>query len=252
MTTPRQYPLDGVTWCFATGGASGHQPADTPDAMALAIRLGAGGIETTARLTRDGVVVFRESARVGGFRRRSVDALTSAELPPDVARAEGLLSGAASVSASCRWLVHVDPTTASPVCDLVDMARAADRVWLVSGDRELLVRLCERVGGSRLVAATTPATAGSGLERFAATLREHGIGGVQLSHADWSGGRTALFHRFGRRCIAAGAVHTRMIVPMLHIGVDAVCTTHPDRFVDALGELGRGVGSERGGGSASS
>src|SRR5262245_3973638 len=62
-----------------------HARANTLEAFALGLRLGATGIETDAWRTADGVVVLDHDGVVrSGVRRRAVADLTRDELPPHI------------------------------------------------------------------------------------------------------------------------------------------------------------------------
>lgn len=237
---PTQAPLDGPAILFARGGASGHEAADTAAAFLLARRLGATGIETGLTATADGTPVLRRDPRVGGLRKRRIADLAAADLPADVVTLDAFYGG--DGLADLDLLVHVtaaDPGAAvSAAVELATEASALHRLWLCSTDRAALTSWRSAFPGVRLVDASVPVTAGPAMERHAAELRRLDIDAVLFQHADWSGGRTALFHRFGRRCFATDALHERMITAMLVIGIDGVASTHPDRLVDAAAAVG--------------
>ena len=74
-----------------------------------------------------------------------------------------------------------------------------------------------------------------GPERRAAQLAEAGIDAVNLHYTDWTGGLTALFHRFGRYTFGWDAQHERIIRDLVRMGIDGVFSDHVDRLVDAMG-----------------
>jgi glycerophosphoryl diester phosphodiesterase len=86
----------------------------------------------------------------------------------------------------------------------------------------------------RLVDSTRLRRMREGPERRAATLADQGIDAVNLHHTDWTGGLTTLFHRFERMAFGWDAQHERVLLSLLHMGVDAVYSDHVDRMVDAL------------------
>ena len=57
---------------------------------------------------------------------------------------------------------------------------------------------------------------------------------MNLHHSEWTGGLTALFHRFEVLCFGWDAQHGRILDDLLDAGVDAVYSDHVDRMVDAL------------------
>ncbi len=73
-----------------------------------------------------------------------------------------------------------------------------------------------------------------GPERRAAQLAEAGIDAVNLHYTDWTGGLTALFHRFGRYTFGWDAQHERIIRDLVRMGIDGVFSDHVDRLVDAM------------------
>ena len=57
---------------------------------------------------------------------------------------------------------------------------------------------------------------------------------MNLHHSEWTGGLTALFHRFEVLCFGWDAQHARILDGLLDAGVDGVYSDHVDRMVDAL------------------
>ena len=51
---------------------------------------------------------------------------------------------------------------------------------------------------------------------------------------EWTGGLTALFHRFEVLCFGWDAQHDRILDDLLDAGIDGVYSDHVDRMVDAL------------------
>ena len=86
-------PWEDPTLTLARNGASRREPANSREAYALALRLGAGGIESTAQATVDGTVALSERAHVGSrLRRRPFSSIPSDELPDDVMTLDALLA----------------------------------------------------------------------------------------------------------------------------------------------------------------
>ncbi|MFN8051244.1 MAG: hypothetical protein U0Q22_07415 [Acidimicrobiales bacterium] len=232
---PRQSPLAPSAILFADGGASGHGGHDTVDSFLLARRLGATGIASDLAVTSDGVAVLRRDPKVGGLRKRRLSDVAHADLPDDVVALSRFYE---AVGGDLPLLLRVRAHGAvrAAVEDVVSLAarhQALERLWLCSDDPSALAEWRERSSVVRLVDTTPIAAMSLGPERHAADLRSAGVDAVLLPRSDWSGGRTALFHRFGRWCFAADAPHERMIASLLHIGVDGVLSPYPDRLVDA-------------------
>ena len=232
---PRQEPLAGPAILFASGGARGHTDDNTIESFHLAVRLGATGIESEVQATADGDPVLRRDPRLGGLRRRRVAETATSDLPDDIVTLARFYD---EVGPDLELLLHVHTTAVvEEVLALATRHRALDRLWLAASDRPSLQAWRERSELIRLVDTTPLADMAVGAERHAAGLRQDRIDAMLLPHADWTGGRTALFHRFGRRCIGSAAHHERMIVGLLHIGVDGVVSSYPDRLVDAAAAI---------------
>ena len=70
-----------------------------------------------------------------------------------------------------------------------------------------------------------------GPERRAARLAAARIDAINLHQSDWTGGLTALFHRFGLACLGWDAQHERQLDRLFRIGIDGVYSDHVDRMV---------------------
>ncbi|MBI2710769.1 MAG: glycerophosphodiester phosphodiesterase [Actinobacteria bacterium] len=219
---------------FAHRGARAHAPENTLEAFALALRLGATGLESDVWLTADGVPVLDHDGVVGRVRRRPIRAVTRAELPPHVPAVAELYEACGD---AFELSVDVkDPAAAVP---LIDAARAASaaavgRLWLCHHDHDLLLSWREHDPSVRLVDSTRLKRLSSGAERHAAVLREKGIDAVNLHHSDWTGGLTTLFHRFGVLAFGWDCQFARVLDGLLAMGIDAVYSDHVDRMVEAL------------------
>lgn len=234
---PRQRPLDPPAILFAGGGARGHAEENSIEAFHLARRLGATGIESDLHVTADGVPLLRRSPKVGGLRKRRVRDVDAADLPDDVVTMPSFYE---SIGNDLELLVHLrDVDAVEPAIALATRHRSLDRLWLAAADRSTLRSIRQRSSIVRLVSTTAAADMVDGVERHAARMREDRIDAILLPRSDWTGGRTALFHRFGRRCFATDAPHERMIAVMLHIGVDGVVSGYPDRMTDAAAAAAR-------------
>lgn len=234
---PRQQPLADEPILFGDRGASGITDENTIESFRLALRLGATGIESDLHLTADGVPVLRRSPRTSGLRRRRIaetnrDALGDAVV--DLAEFYGV------IGADAHLLLHVaDPGAVEAALAEATRARALERLWLASHDLGALGGWRQRNEIVGLVHEAPIETIDGGPERHASELRNRRIDAVMAPRSQWNGGRTALYHRFRRQCFATEAVHERMAVMMLHIGLDAVSSPFPDRLVDARNEVAR-------------
>ena len=76
-----------------------------------------------------------------------------------------------------------------------------------------------------------------GPERHASQLRAVGVDGQAMAFGQWTGGLTALFHRFDRLCVGRSATHVRMIKEFVEMGVDSASSLNPERLDEARGKL---------------
>jgi glycerophosphoryl diester phosphodiesterase len=235
---------------FAHRGARAHAPENTLESFALALRLGATGLESDVWLTGDGEAVLDHDGVVGNvLRRRPIASMRRAELPGHIPTLADLY---ATCGADFELSLDVkDPDAAGTV---VAVARAAGgdapgRLWLCHHDWQRVAAWRDPYGDVRLVDSTRLARMKQGPERRAAQLAAAGIDAVNLHRSDWSAGLVALFHRFERHAFGWDAQLERHLRELLDMGIDAVYSDHVDRMVDALAvpEMGpgRSPGDER-------
>lgn len=223
-------PWDGPTLTFARNGASRREPADSREAYALALRLGAGGVETTARVTVDGTVALSGRAHVGSrLRRRSFETVTSADLPEHVITLDALL---ALQGPEHQLLLHVadQPVFEAVVRTLAERGDEIEqRVWLASTDLARLIAWRPQTS-CRLLLCVPPRKLPRGIETLAAELRSVEVDGLGLFHLEWTPGHVAVLHRFGRCTYGWGAEHERELANLFRFGLDIVSSDHADRL----------------------
>jgi glycerophosphoryl diester phosphodiesterase len=218
---------------FAHRGARAHAPENTLDAFALALRLGATGLESDVWLTADGVPVLDHDgvlrSRFG--RRVAIGSVDRDQLPAHIPTITELI-------ARCGTSFHLsldlkDAASGQRVIDVVgDTAPdLLGRVWLCSPQWETLLPLRGR--GARLVDSTRLARIKEGPERRAATLAREGIDAVNLHHSDWNGGLVALFHRFDRIAFGWDMQDEHILTAAFRMGLDGVFSDWTDRMMDA-------------------
>ena len=116
---------------FAHRGARAHAPENTLEAFALAVRLGATGLESDVWLTRDGEAVLDHDGVVRhAFRKRRIADLDRADLPEHIPTLAGLY---AAVGTDLDLSLDVKDSAAFD--RTVEVARAAgggalERLWL--------------------------------------------------------------------------------------------------------------------------
>ncbi len=219
---------------FAHRGARAHAPENTIEAFALALRLGATGLESDVWLTADGEAVLDHDGVVGGLRKRPIASLGRADLP-------GHIPTLAELYEACGTDFELsldvkDPAAAPRVLAVVASVGAdqAERVWLCHPDIGVLTSWRAAAPGIRLVDSTRLQRMKPSPEPVAARLQAGRIDAVNLHCSEWSGGLIALFHRFGVLTFGWDAQHDRVLDELLDSGIDAVYSDHTDRMLDAL------------------
>jgi glycerophosphoryl diester phosphodiesterase len=217
---------------FAHRGARAHAPENTLEAFALALRLGANGLESDVWLTADGVAVLdHDGVVVSRLRKRPIGEVARADLPPHIPTLADLYA-----TCGTAFSLSLDLKAPGTGQAVVDVTREADpgmleRLWLCAPQWETLLPL--RGQGARLIDSTRLARIKEGPERRASLLATEGIDGINLHHTDWNGGLVALFHRFQRVAFGWDMQHDDVLRPALRMGLDAVYSDWVDRMVDA-------------------
>lgn len=201
--------------------------------------MGATGLETDVWLTSDGEPMCdHDGVRWRHGVRKSFAKLTRDALGDDVTTLDDLY---VSCGADYELSVDIKPTepsaAAATIAAVVDRARAAgaeERLWLCSPTTEVLRRARAHTS-ARLVHSTRIKRMKEGPERHAADLARAGIDAVNLHERDWSGGLTALFHRFKLRCLGWDAQFERVVRALASMGLDAIYGDHVDRLVAGTG-----------------
>jgi glycerophosphoryl diester phosphodiesterase len=232
LVAPRISSLDGTIRTLALGGAAAHEASETLEAFRLAMRLGAGGIDSIVRLSADGVPVVSQTARIGSrLRRRTIASLDRVDLPDGIPSLADLYQQIDP--ASTPLLLELpDPAAFEPVLAVARAAgaEAEEQLWLGAADLDTLAAWRHRTS-AHLFDSVRLSTLEDSLEQRAARLRERGIDGLSLPHGDWTGGLVTLLHRFDRYAIGRGAVHERELAAVIDAGIDAVSSANVDRMV---------------------
>jgi glycerophosphoryl diester phosphodiesterase len=225
---------------FAHRGARAHAPENTIEAFALALKLGATGLESDVWLTADGVPVLDHDGVVKvGLRRRAIGTIDRASLPPWIPTLEELYA-----TCGTGFELSLDVKDADAAAATVAVARAAGddvlpRLWLCHPDWQV-VRTWRRLADDvRLVDSTRLRRIREGAERRAADLADAGIDAINLHHSDWNLGLATLFHRFELHCFGWDAQFERILVQLLRFGLDGVYSDHVDRMMDVMADFSR-------------
>lgn len=218
---------------FAHRGARAHAPENTLEAFALAVKLGATGLESDVWVTADGVAVLDHDGVVRkGVRRRPISELRRDELPDHI-------PSLAELYDHCGTELPLSLDVKDPAALPATLAAARDvgaeeQLWLCHPDWELVATWRRQAESAKLVDSTRLAKIKEGPERRAMSLSDAGIDCINMHESDWTGGTTTLFHRFGLECFGWDAQLPRVLAQLIDRGVDAVYSDHVDRMVDAL------------------
>jgi glycerophosphoryl diester phosphodiesterase len=227
---------------FAHRGARAHARENTLDAFALALRLGATGLESDVWLTADGIPVLDHdgvvrTSRAG--RRRPLTSHRRAQLPEHIPALTDLFERCGT---GYHLSLDVQHPEAGPV--VIEVVREAapellPRLWLCQSSLADSIELRTVDPEVRLVNSTRLERLKEGPERRAATLAAEGIDAVNMHHSDWTGGLTTLFHRFERVTFGWDMQFEHILRPAIRMGLDGVYSDHVDVMVDAfIAELG--------------
>lgn len=220
---------------FAHRGARAHARENTVEAFALALKLGATGLESDVWLTSDGVAVLDHDGVVRhGRRKRTIGIVPRDELPEHVPTL-------AELFVTCGTDFHLsldlkqDGIGGAVIAVVRDHAPdLLERLWLCHPKVDELAALRGADPSVKLVNSTRVAHMRNGAERRAANLAELGIDAVNLHHTEWSGGLVTLFHRFERTAFAWDLQFEHTLRPIIRMGIDGVFSDHVDVMVDAI------------------
>ena len=223
---------------FAHRGASADAPENTLPAFALALQLGATGLESDVWLTADGVAVLDHDGVLPDG--RAFRACARDDLPahvPSLAELYGALGDAFELSLDVK-----DPDAAPETIHVARRAGAESRLWLCHWSWRVVApwrSLSERVrlvDSTRLAHMRTPPAARA--ERMAAL----DLDALNLHWTDWSAPLAAELRAAGRKLLAWDTQDDASLAAMLALGVDGVFSDHVARMMSALGR-GQAQGS---------
>jgi glycerophosphoryl diester phosphodiesterase len=221
---------------FAHRGAKAHAPENTIEAFSLARRLGATGLETDVWLSADGAAVIdHDGFASGGLRRRRIADVARADLPEHMPTLSDVYD-----ACGADLPLSIDVCDAAAIDAIVAAARevaAEDRLWLCHPDWEVLASWRTKSPLMRLVHSTRLKRLDGGPERHMARLREAGVDAVNLHFSEWTGGLTALVHRFELYALAWDAQFDRVLDETLAMGVDGIFSDHVDLMMDAIARV---------------
>lgn len=218
---------------FAHRGASAHARENTLEAFALAVDMGASGLESDVWLSADGVAVLDHDGVVRGPDGEvAIREVARADLPGWIPTLDGLY---AHCGAGLPVSLDVkDPAAVAAVLEVARTHRALPRLWLCHPDWRTVApwrALSEEV---RLVDSTRIHRMGEGPAARARVLIDARIDAVNLHHGDWTAAHLAAFQDAGLRAFAWDLQTPEALDAALALGVDAVYSDHVDRMMGAI------------------
>ena len=219
---------------FAHRGASAYSPENTLESFALALKLGATGLESDIWTTRDGVLVLDHDGVVKSrLRSKPIAEFDRSALPSHIPSLEQLLQHCGT-----RYQLSLDikdpvvfETIEQTVANIDESM--LERMWLCHPSSELLMSKRDSILHCKLVDSTRLAKIKEGPERRAANLAADGIEACNMHHTDWNGGLVALFHRFNIVTFGWDMQHETVLENAIRMGLDGVFSDWPDRMIEA-------------------
>ena len=212
-------------------------PENTLDAFALALRLGATGLETDVWVTSDGIPVLDHDGVVRTrLRTRKIAETQRKDLPGHIPTLAELLDRCGS-----GYHLSIDLKDGNAGKAVIDVVREAasgllGRVWLCHPTYTEMMALRAYDSEVRLVDSTKLDRIKEGPERRLAELARHGIDGINLYHSEWTGGLATLAHRFNRTAFGWGIEYPRQFQAAYRMGLDGVYSDYVDRMMDSYRE----------------
>ena len=227
---------------FAHRGGRAHAPENTLAAFRRAVATGAGGLETDAFLTRDGVVVLAhdEQVRRWPHRRRAIADLDRAELPPSVPTLDELFD----VAGHLPVFVDVkDDAALLPLLEVVRRRRDRDdpRLWLAHAghrvsEQRTVAGWAASAPGVHLVDSTNAGRMGGDPAGYVAELARTPISWLNLPIEDWTPELVRLCRAAGLRPMAFGVHSARRGREAVRLGIDAVHGDDVDALLGVVGD----------------
>lgn len=229
--------LREVPIAFAHRGARAHAAENTIEAFALALKLGATGLESDAWVTQDGVVVLDHDGVVRrGLRRIPIAEITRSNLPSHIPSLSEVLD-----SCGTDFEISLDIKDVRALIPTVDALSTVDfdqsRAWLCHWDVDVLLAHRRLVPNVRLVDSTRLSKIPEGLERRANKLRQNGIDAINMHYTDWTGGSVTLVHRFDLYAFSWDLQFEPHLQDALRMGADAVYSDYVDRMMDVYRDV---------------
>ena len=220
---------------FAHRGACAHAPENTIEAFQLALKLGAGGLESDVWVTADGVAVLDHDGVVKrGLRKKPISGGLRDDLPEHIPTLAELLE-----TCGINYELSLDVKDPDAASAIVDVVREHDpgmlaRTWLCEPSFDRCLHYRPLFPEVKILNSTRLDRLREGPERRAASLNHHGIDGVNLHRTDWNGGLVSLFHRFELVAFGWDLQYDHKLQTAFRMGLDAVYSDHTDIMMDSF------------------
>ncbi len=226
----------GPPIAFGHRGALAYAPENTIAGFALALRMGATGLETDAWLAADGVPVLvhdRTIRRPG--RRIFVTRRTSTELAAwDVPTLAQLYTACGTGFDLSLDVEH--PEVGRPVIEAARAADALDRLWLCHPDLGLLADLRTHERRVHLASSVDLRVKAPVFEAYLDRMIEAGVEVLNMRWRTWTPARLAAVHERGLLGFAWDVIEPATMAWLLELGIDAMYSDYPDRMVRAIAD----------------
>jgi glycerophosphoryl diester phosphodiesterase len=215
---------------FAHRGASADARENTLAAFALALSLGATGLESDVWITADGVPVLdHDGVTPAGARIREVE---RAALPAHVPALRDLY---AACGRDFELSLDVmDPEAARAVVAVARAAGDPERLWLCHWNWRVVAAFRELDKAVRLVDSTRVALMRTEPRERAERMVALGIDALNLNCADWSEALVEPFRARGRQILAWDAQDETALALALSLEVDGVFSDHVALMMRAI------------------
>jgi glycerophosphoryl diester phosphodiesterase len=215
---------------FAHRGASAEAPENTLEAFALALKLGATGIESDVWFTEDGVAVLDHDGKMpdGSWIRDA----SHAELPKHVPTLEQLYA-----ECGTQYELCLDMNSPDHIADLVKIARKAgaeDKLWLCYYNWRVLAPWRSLSDKLRLVESVRLQHMRTMPEARAERLAALDIDALNMHWSDWSEPLVQIFRGAGRKLLAWDTQEESSLRTALGFGVDGVYSDYVGRMMSAI------------------
>jgi glycerophosphoryl diester phosphodiesterase len=219
--------MSPVRLAFAHRGGRGHGRDNRLETFREALARGATGLETDAWLTADNIVVLDHDGvhRAAKRRHKPMAEVRRDELPAHVASLSELYA-----ECGTEFDLAIDvrlPDVAAAVVDVARRHGAAERLWLVAGEPDLLVAWQHLDHTGRLAMSIRL------FERFRAavtTAHDAGADALNMRWPWWSASLVLKVHEAGLLAFAYDVQSSFALRRCQRLGIDGIFSDHVDRL----------------------